>query len=66
VVEGTEYESQCWQEFSDMNPVAVRASLVSIEVRLGIPVYYQPKRSELEDWILSRFVKFFQIKREGN
>lgn len=64
VIEGSESEIFRFQDFSQMHPNSVRQTLVSIEVRLGIPIWFGT-RDNLERWILDRLIKFYRIKREG-
>lgn len=65
VIESTEQDLLCWQQYSQVHPNSIRGSLVSIEVRYGVPVHYEPDRRKLERWILDRLVKEYRIKREG-
>jgi ERCC4-type nuclease len=52
-------------DFSLMDPNSVRQSIVSIEIRFGVPFYFNPSREKLERWILDHLIKFYRIKREG-
>jgi ERCC4-type nuclease len=51
--------------FGKMHPEAIRARLVSIEVRYGLHVYYNKSKRSVERWVLDRATKFYRIKREG-
>jgi DNA excision repair protein ERCC-4 len=64
LIEGTQDEVLSWQYFSTIHPNSMRGKLVSIEVRLGIPVHYEPDRHKAERWIVDRLVKFYKTKRE--
>ena len=46
-------------------PNAVRQSIASIEMKLGVPFHYSPNRTATEIWIMDRFVKYYQWKRGG-
>ncbi len=64
VVLGSEEELLSFQVYSKMHPNSVRASICSIEVRNNIHFHYQPKKSEIERWILDRFIKYWNVKHE--
>jgi ERCC4-type nuclease len=64
-VESTHQEALSYQEYSQMHPNSVRHSIVSIEIRLGIPFYFQPDRRQMERHLLDLFVKYYKVKREG-
>lgn len=51
--------------FGRMHPEAVRARLVSIEVRYGIHLYYNKSKRSVERWVLDRATKFYMMKREA-
>jgi ERCC4-type nuclease len=63
VVEGTEDEILSFQNYTKMHPSSIRQSLVSIEIRLGIGIHYEPDRKSLERWVLDRFLFFYKLKR---
>ena len=50
--------------FGKMHPEAIRARLVSIEVRYGIHIYYNKSRNSISRWLLDRAVKFYNVRRE--
>jgi ERCC4-type nuclease len=62
VIEGSELDLFRWQDFSRMHPRAIFESVVSINVRLNINIYFG-SRDNIEQYILSRFIKFYKIKR---
>ena len=62
-VEATEHECLCWQEFSQMHPNSIRGTLVSIEIKYGIPFYFQPDRRQMERHLLDLFCKYYKTKR---
>ena len=64
-VESTHQDALSYQEYSQMHPNSVRHSIVSIEIRLGIPFYFQPDRRQMEHHLLDLFVKYYKVKREG-
>ncbi len=65
VIEGSEKEVLSWQDYSTIHPNSMRGRLAAIEVKLGIPIHYEPDRRVLERWILDRMTRFYRIKREG-
>jgi len=65
VIEGSEDDVLSFHIESLMHPNSVRQSLASIEVRLGIPIYYEPKREKMERWILDRLIKIYRIRRQN-
>jgi len=65
MVEATHEECLCFNEFSQMHPNAVRHTIASIEIRYGIPFYFQPNRHDMERHILDLFTKFYKVKRGG-
>jgi hypothetical protein len=62
VVEGHEHDTLTYQSFSQMNPNAIRQTICSINVRLGIPFHFDT-RDHLERWILDRLIRFYNMKR---
>ena len=64
-VEATHQEALSYQEYSLMHPNAVRQSIVSIEIRLGIPFYFQPDRRQMERHLIDLFVNYYKVNREG-
>ena len=63
MVEASEYEVLCWQEYSQVHPNSIRQSLVSIEIRYGIPIYFFQYRKDMERKLLDLFVKYYRVKR---
>ncbi len=47
---------------SQMHKNSVRASIVSIEVKLGIPFYYAVTKKDAERFILDRLLKYWRWK----
>lgn len=64
LIEGTEEETHTPQEYSTIHPNSVRGTLVSIDVRYGIPIYFSPSKKNSERFILDRFKKFALLKEE--
>ena len=52
-----------FNEFSQMHPNNVRQTIASIEIRYGIPIYFQPDRHFMERHLLDLFVKYYRVKR---
>ena len=65
LIEGTEDEVLRYQQFSTVHPNSMRGRLVSIQIRLGIPVYYSATRKDAERFILDVLIKYYRVKREG-
>ncbi len=65
VIEGLESDCLKFQDFSRVHPNSLAGRLCSIEVRLGIPIYYGETRLDCERFVLSRLVKYFNLKRSG-
>ena len=65
LIEDLEGEVLQPQEHGSMHPNAVRQSLVSIEIKLGIPIHYTPNKTWSEIWVLDRLVKYYRWKRGG-
>lgn len=51
--------------YTQMSPQAIRMTLVSIELRYRINIYYGSTRNDCERWILDRLLMFYKYKREG-
>jgi len=68
IIEAYEHDLLRYHEFSQMEPNAIRGSLVAIELKYcpGIIVHYEPDRAQLERWVLDRLLYFTKFKREGN
>ena len=64
LIEDSEEEVLQPQDYSQMHPNAIRQSLVSIEVKLFIPVHYSKNKTNSEIWLLDRLVKYYKWKRE--
>ena len=62
-VEASEHEALQWQEYSLMHPNSIRHSLVSIEIRYGIPIYFFQYRKDMERKLLDLFIKYYKVKR---
>ena len=62
-VEATHDECLQFNEHSQMHPNAVRQTIASIEIRYGIPFYFQSSRHVMERHILDLFTKFYKVKR---
>ncbi len=65
VIEGAESDIFKYQDFSKIHPNSIRGRLCSIEIRLGIPIYYGASRIDCEGFCLQRLVKYYRLKREG-
>jgi len=65
VIEGLESEVLQFQQFSTVHPNSMRGRLISIQMRLGIPVYYAETRKDAERFVLDVLIKYYRIKREG-
>jgi len=65
LIEATEDQVLSWQEFSTLHPNVARGFLVSLEIRYGIGVCYQPDRHKAERWILDRFIRYYNHKRNS-
>jgi ERCC4-type nuclease len=66
VIEATEEDVLTPQDsYSKIHPNAVRASIIAIQVRYNLHVYYARNKIAAENWILNRFIKYYLIKREG-
>ena len=65
LIEDREEEVLQSQPYSQMHPNAVRQSLVSIEIKMGIPVHYSGNKTNSEIWLLDRLVKYYRWKRES-
>jgi len=63
MIEGSEDQVLRWQEYTGVHPNSMRGRLTSIEIRLKIPVHYEPKRDRLERWVLDRLIKFYKVKK---
>lgn len=64
VIEGTEEQVLSGGYYSAMNPESIRGSIVSIEVRFRLGVYYAKDRRSAERWILDRLTKIYKLMRE--
>ena len=51
--------------YTQMHPSAVKQTLVSIELRYRVGIYYAKTRSDAEHWILNRLMYFYTLKRKG-
>lgn len=65
LVEGKHEDCLCFKPYTKMHPNAVRASLMSIWVRHGIPIYFATNRHWAEVFVIDYLVKYYRIKREG-
>lgn len=65
LIEGREDEVLSFQQFSTVHPNSMRGRLVSIQVRLGIPIYYAATRKDGERFVLDILTKYYRVKREG-
>jgi DNA excision repair protein ERCC-4 len=65
LIEGREDEVLQFQQFSTVHPNSMRGRLVSIQVRLGIPIYYASTRKDAERFVLDILTKYYRVKREG-
>ena len=66
LVEASETEALSVQEYSAMHPNAVRQSLVSIDIKMGISIHYAQNKTWSEIWVLDRLVQFYKAVREGS
>lgn len=65
VIEGPEEEVLFPQEmFYNVHPNTVIASILSIQTRYNLHVYFAKNRRMAEKWILDRLIKLYNIKRE--
>lgn len=51
--------------YTAMHPNAIRQTIVSIELRYRIGVYYAKTRADAERWTLDRLMYFYNLKRKG-
>src|SRR3989304_5225553 len=51
--------------YTQMHPNAIRQTIVSIQLRYRLCVYYAKTRVDAERWTLDRLLAFFRYKREG-
>lgn len=65
LIEGPESEVLKFQQFSTVHPNSMRGRLVSIQIRLGIPIYYAATRKDAERFVLDMLTKYYRVKREG-
>ena len=62
-LEATHEECLTFNEHSSMHPNAVRQTIASIEIRYGIPFYFQKDRHFMERHLLDLFIKYYRVKR---
>jgi ERCC4-type nuclease len=62
-VEATHEECLTFNAHSMMHPNSIRHTIASIEIRYGIPFYFQADRGIMERHILDLFTKFYKVKR---
>jgi len=51
--------------YTQMHPLAVKQTIVSIELRYRINIYYSKCRADAERWALDRLIYFYTLKRKG-
>ena len=63
LIEALESSFLSFQEGRKIHPNSIRGALVSIEVRLGIPVWQSESREAAERWVIDRLCKYYKWKR---
>lgn len=63
VVEASEEDILSPQMYSDISPETVRQCLAKWSVEYNLHVYFHRSRAMLENFILTRFIWFFKMKR---
>lgn len=51
--------------YTAMHPSAIRQTIVSIQLRYRLCVYYAKTRADAERWCLDRLLYFYKLKRQG-
>ena len=51
--------------YTQMHPNAIKQTIVSIELRYRINIYYAKCRADAERWVLNRLMYFYTLKRKG-
>ena len=51
--------------YTQMHPNAIRQTIVSIQLRYRLCVYYAKTRADAERWTLDRLLYFYNLKRKG-
>uniref|UniRef100_A0A6H1Z9A2 Putative nuclease n=1 Tax=viral metagenome TaxID=1070528 RepID=A0A6H1Z9A2_9ZZZZ len=62
-LEAAHEECLSYNQYSQMHPNAVRQTIASIEIRYGVPFYFQASRHSMERYLLDLFTKFYRVKR---
>ncbi len=63
LVEALESSFLAFQPERKIHPNSIRGALVSIEIRLGIPVWQSESKQDAERWVLDRLIKYYKWKR---
>ena len=63
LIEALESSFLNFQEGRKIHPNSIRGALVSIEVKLGIPVWQSESREASERWVIDRLCKYYKWKR---
>ncbi len=63
LIEALESSYLSFQDGRKIHPNSIRGALVSIEVRLGIPVWQSESRAAAERWVIDRLCKYYKWKR---
>lgn len=63
LIEALESSYLSFQEGRKIHPNSIRGALVSIEIRLGIPVWQSESRTAAERWVIDRLCKYYKWKR---
>jgi len=62
LIEGTEEDCYCPQLYSAIHPNSVYHSIASMNIH-GFHVYWAKNRHRARDWVLSRLIKYYHMKR---
>ena len=63
LIEALESSFLAFQVERKIHPNSIRGALVSIEIRLNIPVWQSESRLDAERWTIDRLLKFYKWKR---
>jgi len=63
LIEALESSFLSFQLDRKIHPNSIRGALVSIEIRLNIPVWQSESTQDAERWVLDRLLKFYKWKR---
>lgn len=62
-IEAKESQVLQWHDHTDVSPQAIRGGLAALESIYHLSTYYTPNRTQMERWILDRFIKFYTFMR---